>query len=221
MIDASGQGQPLHAAQLIELGALKISCERDGDVRAICLSGELDLATADRVQRELERAEASDARSILLDLSGLTFMDSTGVRLLLSAHARSRADSGRLTMLRGSPAVQRVLQLTGVADRLPFVDVAGPPAVIDPTPAADVAHHQDEPLTATDAAVFVGSDSGVDPPLPMAPSDQSVGAQLLRMRPDRARREGVQRRVSQAALAVAIRSLASPRRTEQQRPGSQ
>jgi anti-sigma B factor antagonist len=122
MTDASGQCQPLRAEQLIEFGALKICCERDGDVYAICLSGELDLATAGRLQRELERVEASDARSILLDLSGLTFMDSTGIRLMLNAHGRSRADSDRLTMLRGSPAVQRVLQLTGVADLLPFID---------------------------------------------------------------------------------------------------
>jgi anti-sigma B factor antagonist len=122
MIDASGQRKPPQAAQVIEFGALRISSERDGDVVAICVSGELDLATADRLQRELERVEASDARSIILDLSGLTFMDSTGIRLLLSAHARSRADSDRLTMLRGSAAVQRVLQLTGVADLLPFID---------------------------------------------------------------------------------------------------
>jgi anti-sigma B factor antagonist len=123
VINTPGQHQPpLHAAQLIEFGALKISCERDGDVYAISLSGELDLATAGRLQRELERVEASDARSILLDLSGLTFMDSTGVRLMLNTYARSRADSDRLTMLRGSPAVQRVLELTGVVDLLPFVD---------------------------------------------------------------------------------------------------
>jgi anti-anti-sigma factor len=119
MIDASG---PLQAAQVIEFGALKISSERDSDVYAISVSGELDLATAGSLQRELERVEASDARSIILDLSGLTFMDSTGVRLLLNAHARSRADADRLTMPRGSPAVQRVLQLTGVIDLLPFTD---------------------------------------------------------------------------------------------------
>jgi anti-sigma B factor antagonist len=122
MIDASGQRKPLQAAQMIQFGALRIRSERDGDVAAICVSGELDLATASRLQRELERVEACDVRSILLDLSGLTFVDSTGIRLLFSAYNRSRADSDRLTMLRGSAAVQRVLQLTGVADLLPFID---------------------------------------------------------------------------------------------------
>lgn len=116
------QREPLRAARLIELGTLTISSQRDGDVHAICLSGELDLATAEGLQRELQRAEATDVDSIILDLSELTFMDSTGAALMLRAHARSRADSDRLTMLRGRGAVQRVLELCAIADVLPFVD---------------------------------------------------------------------------------------------------
>jgi anti-sigma B factor antagonist len=88
----------------------------------MALTGELDLATADAVQAELERIEARDATSIVLDLKGLTFMDSTGVRLLVSAHARSRADTGRLSLLRGPAAVQRVMELSGVDVLLPFAD---------------------------------------------------------------------------------------------------
>jgi anti-anti-sigma factor len=123
MTDAApGQSQPLRAAQLSKLGELTVSSEREGDVHTICLLGELDLATADRVAREIGRVEASDAHSIVLDLSGLTFMDSTGVRLMLNAHARSRADANRLTMLRGGAAVQRVLELCGVDHLLPFAD---------------------------------------------------------------------------------------------------
>jgi anti-anti-sigma factor len=123
MTDAApGQSEPLRAAQLSRLGELTVSSEREGDVHTICLSGELDLATADGVARELARVEASDARSIVLDLTGLTFMDSTGVRLMLSASARSRADANRLTMLRGGAAVQRVLELCGVDHLLPFAD---------------------------------------------------------------------------------------------------
>ncbi len=58
----------------------------------------------------------------MLDLSGLTFLDSTGVHLLVRAAARSRADSDRLTLLRGSPAVQRLLEICGVDEVLPFAD---------------------------------------------------------------------------------------------------
>jgi len=114
--------QPLRAAEVIDLGELTVRTERQGDVLVVALSGELDRATADGVDIELEHAEAGDAASIVLDLSGLTFMDSTGVRLLIQAHARSRAESGRLTLRRGPAAVQRVMELTGVDVLLPFAD---------------------------------------------------------------------------------------------------
>jgi anti-anti-sigma factor len=120
--DVTERREPSRAEMLIDLGALTVRSEREGDVHTIRLSGELDLATADDVQRELERVEATDADSILMDLSQLTFMDSTGVRLLVTAHARARVDSNRLTLLRGGRAVQRILQLSGVEALLPFAD---------------------------------------------------------------------------------------------------
>ena len=88
----------------------------------IRLEGEMDIANAGDVERELLHVEATDALSIVLDLSTLRFIDSTGVRMLLCAYDRSRADSNRLALLRGTPAVQRVLELTGVVNRLPFAD---------------------------------------------------------------------------------------------------
>ena len=120
--DPVHQREPLRAAELIELGDLTVRSEREADVHIVALSGELDLATADSVEAELERVEAGDAASIVLDLSGLTFMDSTGVRLLIQAHARSRADANRLTLRRGPAAVQRVMELSGVDALLPFAD---------------------------------------------------------------------------------------------------
>jgi anti-anti-sigma factor len=120
--DPAHQRKSLQGSELIELGQLTLRSEREGVVHTICPIGELDVATADDVQAELERVEATDASSIVLDLSDLTFMDSTGVRLLVNAEVRSRADSSRLTLLRGRPAVQRVLELTSVDVLLPFAD---------------------------------------------------------------------------------------------------
>lgn len=110
------------ATQLLRLGELTVSSEREGDTHTICAMGELDLATVGALEQELERVESTDAESIVVDLSGLTFMDSTGVRLMLRADARSRADANRLTLLRGPAAVQRVLELSGVEQQLPFAD---------------------------------------------------------------------------------------------------
>jgi anti-sigma B factor antagonist len=114
--------QPHALVSLIELGELDMSSQRDGATHTICLFGELDLATAGDVERELKRVEATDARSIVLDLSGLTFIDSTGLHLILKADVRSRADSCRLTLLRGPKRVQRVFVLSGIERQLPFVD---------------------------------------------------------------------------------------------------
>ena len=118
--NAFGAPERPPATQLVELGQLSISSQRDGDAHVIGLSGELDLATAANVEQELRRVEATDASSIVVDLSGLTFMDSTGVRLLMQAQARSRADSDRLRLLRGPADVQRVFELCGVDGLLPF-----------------------------------------------------------------------------------------------------
>lgn len=120
--DPVHERETLHAAEVIDLGELTVRSERAGDVLVIALSGELDLATADGVDAELESAEASDVASIVLDLSGLTFMDSTGVRLLIQAHTRSRAHEDRLILRRGPAAVQRVMELSGVDVLLPFAD---------------------------------------------------------------------------------------------------
>ena len=105
-----------------EVGKLMVHSEREGDLHTIYVRGELDLATADDLERELIKVEDTDALSIILDLSDLQFIDSTGVRVLLSAHARSRANSNRLTLLRGSAAVQRVFEVTGILNLLPFAN---------------------------------------------------------------------------------------------------
>lgn len=120
--DPVHEREPLRATEIIDLGGLTVRSEREGDTLTIALSGELDLATADGLDAEIERAETSDAASIVLDLSGLTFMDSTGVRLLIQAHTRSRANGDRLTLLRGPATVQRVMELSGVVALLPFAD---------------------------------------------------------------------------------------------------
>ncbi len=111
--DAHIPGRPQRAGRTVEaglagtlradarsVGRLTVHSERDGILHTLRLEGELDLATAEQLERELLRVEASDALSIALDLSALEFIDSTGVRLIIQADARSRADS-RLALLRG------------------------------------------------------------------------------------------------------------------------
>jgi anti-anti-sigma factor len=116
-----GGDLPSAPGQPPRYGQLELTSTRAGDVHTIHLFGELDLASAGRVEHELTRVEGTDARLIILDLSGLGYMDSTGVALLLEAHARSRKGRDRLALVRGPAEVQRVFELCSVDDLLPFV----------------------------------------------------------------------------------------------------
>jgi anti-anti-sigma factor len=123
MTDNASQGREgSRAEQIVKLGQLSIRSKRDGETHTIDVRGEIDVAGAGRVERELLRAEATDAQAIVLDLSTLSFIDSTGVRMLVMAEARSRADSDRLRLRRPPESVLRVLRLTGIDDRMPFAD---------------------------------------------------------------------------------------------------
>jgi len=114
---------PGSRAELVrKLGTLTLQSARDGDTHAITVSGELDVASAPDLEAELLAVEATDARTIMVDLAGLQFIDSTGLRLLLNAYARSRADSDRLALLRPTDGVFRVFEIAGLANRLPFAD---------------------------------------------------------------------------------------------------
>lgn len=95
--------------------------DRDGLVR-VALRGELDLSTVGMVQDELRRVEASSPALVVLDLSKLTFLDSTGLRCVVTADERARDDGRRVVIVRGPEAVQRVFSITRLEERLEMVD---------------------------------------------------------------------------------------------------
>jgi len=108
------------AARTSKLGTLALRSARAGEAHVIELIGELDLAGAPHLEEELRRVEAGDAQAIVVDLSGLEFIDSTGIRLLVMASERSQ--EGRFSLVRGPQQVHRVFEITDLARRLPFVD---------------------------------------------------------------------------------------------------
>jgi anti-sigma B factor antagonist len=77
------------------------------------------------VQEELRRIEAGSPPTLVVDLSKLTFLDSTGLRCIVTADERAREDGRRIVIVRGPDAVQRVFALTRLAERLEIVDDAG------------------------------------------------------------------------------------------------
>jgi anti-anti-sigma factor len=91
-----------------------------GDDVVIAPRGELDMATVGAVEAELRRAQGAGVRSIVLDLSGLSFMDSSGLHLVTRWVNQSSRDGFNFELEPGSPAVQRVFELAALTDELPF-----------------------------------------------------------------------------------------------------
>ena len=87
-------------------------------------TGELDLATAERLARALEQVEARSAlRELVLDYSGLDFVDSTGLQLLLDADVRAERSGWRLVVVAGDGEARRLLVLADVLGQLTVTDV--------------------------------------------------------------------------------------------------
>jgi anti-sigma B factor antagonist len=96
---------------------------REGSAIVVALRGELDFGTVGQVQTRLAELR-DDGAPTLLDLDGLTFMDSTGIRLVLTACEDAERTSWSFRVTRGSERVQRVLEAAQVIDRLPYRDLA-------------------------------------------------------------------------------------------------
>ena len=99
-----------------------LETNREGAHARLSLFGELDIAAAPRLDTELAEVEAEGPDRIVLDLRGLTFLDSTGLRSLLGADARARAADWALTLIKGPDVVQRVFAITGLDGRLDIVE---------------------------------------------------------------------------------------------------
>lgn len=91
----------------------------------VSLFGELDISEVEEVEQVLASAEAKRPEMLVIDLRGLDFMDSSGIRLVVEAELRARGAGRRLVVVRGSDAVHRVFTIALLDRRLEFV--AHPP----------------------------------------------------------------------------------------------
>jgi anti-sigma B factor antagonist len=93
-----------------------ISCGR----HTLVLVGELDLASAPYLETMIERICAESTHAITLDLSKLSFIDSTGLYIMISTSKRCEALGYDFLLIPGAEHIQRLFKLTGLLDRLPF-----------------------------------------------------------------------------------------------------
>jgi anti-anti-sigma factor len=101
-------------------------CEsgRDGDRAWVRPIGELDLDTAPLLDQELSAARGAGVGRLLLDMRALTFMDSTGLRLVIRWDTSGRDEGFEFAIVPGNEIVQRVFRLTGMEEHL---TIAEPP----------------------------------------------------------------------------------------------
>jgi anti-anti-sigma factor len=87
----------------------------------LVLKGELDMACSPVLDETLHEVCTDQTDDVVLDMSQLRFLDSTGLRSILLAGALCESHGCGLALIPGSPQVQRLFEVTGLTDRLPFL----------------------------------------------------------------------------------------------------
>jgi anti-sigma B factor antagonist len=94
-----------------------------GPVAIVTLRGELDMTATAQIEPELERLYCQTRLDVVaLDLRGLDFLDSSGLRTIVLAATQLADEDRRLVLVRGPVSVQRVFEITRMTERLEFVD---------------------------------------------------------------------------------------------------
>ena len=109
---------PDGACSVNHMAPLQITEQIEEEAVRLTLTGELDLSNAYSFDRRVLDAEATHPRVLMIDLRGLTMLDSAGLARLVSAQRRARRGGWRLVLVRGGRTVQRVLQTTRLDELL-------------------------------------------------------------------------------------------------------
>jgi anti-sigma B factor antagonist len=112
----------------VQDGLLTVRSALDGERIRLTLEGEMDLSNVQTVETALEEA-CSEDRKVLVDLGPLEFLDSTGISLLV--RALGGREAARLSFLPSeSPTVSRLLNMTGLDQRMPLSVTKDSPGVL-------------------------------------------------------------------------------------------
>jgi anti-anti-sigma factor len=102
----------------------RLDIEPERDAVRVCPHGEIDFATTGVIREKFEEMSELGFTRVALDLRGVTFLDSTGVRLALELWESSRTAAWEFAVIDGPAQVRRVFELTGVRSLIPFIGPA-------------------------------------------------------------------------------------------------
>jgi anti-anti-sigma factor len=103
-----------------EWESFRVEVHPERDTVRVAPVGELDLLGAEQLDQRLTELHDAGFRKLVVDLRRVTFIDSRGVILIIRWDAHARHNGMELSLTEGPRAVQRIFELTGVLDRLPF-----------------------------------------------------------------------------------------------------
>lgn len=104
------------------MAELRIESREAAGVTYVTLGGEFDLAGIEQFDLAISKLEANEPQTLVIDLSELAFMDSSGLRALVMADHRARLAGRRLAIVPGPPSVRRVFEITQLDERLDLID---------------------------------------------------------------------------------------------------
>jgi anti-sigma B factor antagonist len=102
-------------------GEFNVSVTSDAGSHSVALSGELDIATANQLTEQLEGVQPVSGDRLVIDLSAVSFMDSTGLRVLIAANRNATAGGYSLVIVTGESPAKRVLELTRMDEHMQVV----------------------------------------------------------------------------------------------------
>jgi anti-anti-sigma factor len=98
--------------------ALTLSTRHDGDEATLAVGGEIDILTADDLEHAIATITGSDARTLVVDLAGVSFMDSAGINALLKGRRAADGHGQQFRVTGATGIVRQILEVTGVAEHL-------------------------------------------------------------------------------------------------------
>jgi anti-sigma B factor antagonist len=110
----------LNGQDKIADGTLEVRRSKQGGICRVSLCGELDIANAGTAKEALDEALDDSTEAVVIDMRELEFIDSSGIALLVSILGREDGRPQLEFVPSESPSVTRVLELTGVSQRLPL-----------------------------------------------------------------------------------------------------
>ena len=106
---------------IVRPSKFEVSVEVHGEEGHIAVEGDLDMATAPRLEGAVRDAAQSGARKVTIDLGSVSFVDSSGLRVLILIDRQAQEDGWELAIRRPSEGAFTVFKVSGADESLPFI----------------------------------------------------------------------------------------------------